>query len=170
MPRSTLTREILQAALAGFQLDKQRIDAKIAEVQALLDGSSPTAGASASEEAPKKRRRKRSAAVRRRMAEAQKARWAKTKGEAVPPSPAMPEAPKAKRQISEEGMKRIIAATKKRWRKAKAAKLALAAVPKKPAAKKATPAAAKKSAPVKKAAAKKSATAITPAIVQASEQ
>jgi hypothetical protein len=93
------------------------------------------------------------------MAEAQKARWAKIKGESEPPSPAGPEAPK--RQISEDGRKRMIAATKKRWKlqKAKAAKSALAkkAAPKKSAVKKAAPAkaAVKKVAPVKKAAVKR---------------
>ena len=42
MAKPTLTRDILLAALAGFQLDKQRIDAQIAEVQAMLDGGGRT--------------------------------------------------------------------------------------------------------------------------------
>jgi hypothetical protein len=92
-----------------------------------------------------KRRRKRSAAVRKRMAEAQKARWAKIKGESVSVST---EPPKARRQISEEGMKRIIAATKRRWRlqKAQAASSAPAkkASVKAPAAKRAVRATAAK--------------------------
>jgi hypothetical protein len=93
----------------------------------MLDGSSgtPAKSEAVSDETSVKTGGKRSAAVRRRMAEAQKARWAKIKGDAtresVSPSPATPEAPKAKRQISEEGRKRIIAATKKRWRLQKAA-------------------------------------------------
>jgi hypothetical protein len=49
------------------------------------------------------------------MAMAQKARWAKIKGESEPSAPTKPEAPKPKRRISKEGMARIIAATKKRW-------------------------------------------------------
>src|ERR1019366_9533657 len=142
MPKPTLTQDILRAALAGFQLDKQRIDAQIAEVQAMLGGSgSPKTPTATSEETPRKgRRKKRSAAVRKRMAEAQKARWAKIKGKSEPvsPEPATPEAPKVKRHISPEGMKRMIAATKKRWRLQKAAAKA-----------------AKKAAPVKKAAVKK---------------
>jgi hypothetical protein len=56
--------------------------------------------------------RKRSAATRRRMALAQKERWAAIKGTSL----ATPVLKKPKRRISEEGMKRIIAATKKRWR------------------------------------------------------
>jgi hypothetical protein len=103
------------------------------------------------------------------MAEAQKARWAKIKGVAEAPSPATPEAPKPKRRISEEGLKRIIAATKKRWRLQKAA--AKSALAKKAAGKKAAPTkVTKKSAPVKKAAAKKIATASAPAIVGAAEK
>jgi hypothetical protein len=175
MPTPTFTRDILLAALAGFQLDKQRIDTQIAEVQAMLDGSgTPARKATVSVETPGKTRGKRSAAVRRRLAEAQKARWAKIKGvatlESVSPSPATPEAAKAKRQISEEGMKRIIAATKKRWKLQKAAAKAEKAAPKKAAAKKAAKAkaVAKKVSPVKKAV-KKSAARKTPPATAAVE-
>ena len=72
-----------------------------------------------------------------------------------PPSKAEPEPSRPKRRISKEGMARIIAATKKRWRLAKAAK-AEPPVTKKAAVKKAVlkapPAKAAKKAPVKKAA------------------
>jgi hypothetical protein len=78
--------------LTGSKLDKQRIDSKIAEVQAMLNGSSETTP-SASEGTPAKHRRKRSAAVRKRMAGAQKVRWAKIKGE---PASVSPEPPKGK--------------------------------------------------------------------------
>jgi len=81
----------------------------------------------ATAEAPTRKRRKISAASRRNMALAQKVRWAKIKGEIEPPSPPTPEPPKPKRRISAEGMKRIIAATKKRWRLQKAAARASAA-------------------------------------------
>lgn len=67
-------------------------------------------------EATTGKRKKFSAGARRRMAAAQKARWAKIKGEDQPPAPSVPEPSKPKRRISPEGMKRIIAATKKRWR------------------------------------------------------
>jgi seryl-tRNA synthetase len=53
------------------------------------------------------------------MQEAQRARWATIKGKLETPAPVTKEAPK--RQISAEGMKRIIAATKKRWRLKRAA-------------------------------------------------
>jgi hypothetical protein len=78
-------------------------------------------------EAPTLTRRKFSAASRRKMALAQKARWAKITGEIEAPSPLAPEPPRPKRWISAEGMKRIIAATKKRWRLKKAAARATAA-------------------------------------------
>ena len=76
------------------------------------------------------------------MALAQKLRYAKLRGETEPPTPVTAEPPKAKRKISAEGMKRIIAATKERWRRQKAE-----------AAGKSAPAPAKKAA-VKKAVAK----------------
>ena len=119
--------------------------------------------------------RKRSAAVRRKMALAQQARWAKLKGEVEQPPAPTPAPPKAKRQISPEGLQRIIAATKKRWRLQKAAaKAALAnASPKKAEVKKAVAPvakAAKKVAPVKsavkKAAVKKAAAAPALAMAQ----
>lgn len=72
-------------------------------------------------EAPTRKRRKFTAASRRKMALAQKARWAKIKGEIEEPSLPAPEPSKPKRRISAEGMKRIIAATKKRWRLQRAA-------------------------------------------------
>ena len=71
-------------------------------------------------EAPARKHKKFSAASRRRMALAQKARWAKIKGEAAPLSTPAP-TPATKRRISPDGMKRIIAATKKRWRLQRAA-------------------------------------------------
>jgi hypothetical protein len=107
----------------------------------------------AKSEAPVGKRKKFSAAARKRMAEAQKLRYAKLKGETQPPTPAKPEASKAKRKISSEGMKRIIAATKKRWAAKRAAEAAPAkkVVVKKTAVKKT---ATKKAAPIKKAARK----------------
>jgi len=158
-----LTNEIIAAAIDGFEGQKKRIDQQIAELRAMLSGK--TAEAAATPEAPKRKRRRMSAAGRKAVAEAQRKRWARIRGESEPSAPATPELPKAKRRISKEGMKRIIAATKKRWRLAKAAKAQSTATkkaaraPKKVAVKKAAPKAprkaAKKSAPVKKAAVKK---------------
>jgi len=83
------------------------------------------------------------------MALAQKARWAKIRGETEQTVPAAPEAPKPKRKLSAAGRAAIISATKKMW----AAKRAKAAMAKSAGAKKATP--ARKKAVVKKAATKK---------------
>ena len=107
----------------------------------------------------------RSAAVRKRMQEAQRARWAKIKGESEPPAPVTKDTPKPKRKIGAEGIKRIIAATKKRWRLKRAAdKTALEQAEAKKAARKKTVAPAKaveKTAPVEKAAVKKAASVKT---------
>jgi hypothetical protein len=153
-----LTHEIINAALLGFEQQKTHIDAKIAELRALLPGG--PAETAATPEAPTRKRKKFSAASRRKMALAQKARWAKIKGESKPSASAKP--PKAKRRFSKEGMARIIAATKKRWRLQKAAAKA------KSTAKKAVPArkkAAVKRAVTKKATVKKTAPAPVPAEV-----
>jgi hypothetical protein len=117
---SKLNSEILAAAIEGFEAQKRRIDEQIAGLRAMLSGESAEPAA-APEGVPRKRRV--SAAARRRMALAQRARWAKMRGESAPPTPAAESEPlRAKRRISEEGMKRIIAATKKRWAAIRAAK------------------------------------------------
>ena len=67
------------------------------------------------------KRKKFSAAARRKMALAQKARWAKITDANEPVTPSATERSKPKRRISPEGLKRIIAATKKRWRLKRAA-------------------------------------------------
>ena len=117
MPKQ-LTDEIARAAIDGFEHRRLQIDGLIAELRTLLNGFSPEAPA-ASEPIPRKRRRM-SAAARRRIAMAQKARWAKLRGESKP-GPAQATVPRKKRRISAEGLRNIIAATKKRWRLQKAA-------------------------------------------------
>ena len=96
-------KSAIERALAALR----EVDAPATAVQAKPSvAPEPTSGT----------RKKFSAAARKRMALAQQARWAKIKGEVQPPAPAAPEPSKPKRRISPEGMKRIIAATKKRWR------------------------------------------------------
>ena len=129
MPTQKLTNEIIAAAVEGYEAQKIRIEGKIAELRAMLPGGSPEAAAVP--EAPA-RKRKISAAARRRMAIAQKKRWAAIKGVAHAEPPAPKEAPKPKRRLSKEGLARIVAATKKRWAAVRAAK----AQPQKAAAKK----------------------------------
>jgi hypothetical protein len=146
MPQK-LTQEIIAAAIAGFEAQKQHIDVQIAELRSLLDGrlTTMTAGSEAS---PKPKRRI-SAASRRRMALAQEKRWAAIKGPSASALETTPERPKPR--ISPEGMKRIIAATKKRW----ALKRAEEAKASRPAAKRGSP--VQKKAPAKKAAPAKAA-------------
>ena len=113
-----LTPEIINAAIAGFEAEKRQIDAQIAELRQMRDGTG-TAPAATPEAVPGKRK-KFSAASRRKMAEAQRLRWAKIKGEAEPA--ATPEPPKRKRRMSKEGRARIVAATKARWARVRAEK------------------------------------------------
>jgi len=69
-----LSQEIITAAIAGFEAQKERLNSKIAELHNMLHHRDGHAAA----EAPKVKR-KISAASRRRMALAQKKRWAAIK-------------------------------------------------------------------------------------------
>ena len=115
MPQHKLTPEIINAAVEGFEQQKLRIDAQIAELRAMLHGG-PTATA-ATPEGPKGRRRKMSAAARKRIGDAQQKRCAEAKKTS---SPVAPEAPKRKRKLSAAGKKAISEATKKRWARVRA--------------------------------------------------
>ena len=116
-----LTNTIIEAAIAGFEAQKKDIDLQIAELRGMLTGApEPT------EEAPAKGiRRKFSAAARKRMQEAQRARWAKIRGESAPAmktaaKPAVKTA-KPKGGITAAGRKALSIAMKKRWAAKKAA-------------------------------------------------
>jgi hypothetical protein len=110
MPQLKLTADILAAALMGFEVQKFAIEGKIAEIRLMLDGdrSEPAAPSPAT----RTRRKKRSAAVRRKMALAQRARYAKLK-QGSEPTQAV--APKPKRILSAAGRKRIASAQRNRW-------------------------------------------------------
>jgi hypothetical protein len=157
---TTLTNDILVAAIEGFEARKRTIEDKIAEIRRILIGG-PTETLR-TPEAPVGDRKKFSAAARKKMGLAQKARWAKIKGGSEQ-SPGSSEVPKAKRQISADGLKRIAAAQRQRWaeKKAKAAE----AQPR--ANKAAVKKVAKKKAPVKKTTARNAAARKTvPALAQ----
>ncbi len=117
--------EVLQAALIGLQRMLEGVEQHIGDLRRRLGGQSD------SQPAPAKRTM--SAAARKRIALAQKKRWAafKAKGDkAAEPQP--------KRKISAEGRARIVAATKKRWaafRKAQKSAAPKQAVKKAPRAK-----------------------------------
>jgi hypothetical protein len=91
---------------------RERIEALEAELGQLLGGSD---GAATPTSNGRRKRRGMSAAGRARIAAAQKARWAKIKGNAAV------EAPRRRRKISAAARARISAAAKARWKKAKAA-------------------------------------------------
>jgi hypothetical protein len=105
-----LTNEIIDAAIEGFEAQKQRIDAQIADLRAMRTGGKAFSATIA------KPRRTMSAAGRKAIAEAQRRRWAEKKGESPKP------AKRAKRKLSAEGRANIVAALKKRWAAKKAAK------------------------------------------------
>jgi len=105
---------LLEAALIGYQHQRELLAVKISEIQRQL-GNAP---ASASAEAPKKRVM--NAAARNRIAQAQRKRWAefhKSRG-------ITPKKTKKKRTMSAEGRERIAEATRKRWAEFRAQKAA----------------------------------------------
>jgi hypothetical protein len=118
MPQK-LTPEIILAAIAGFEVQKTHIDSQIAELRSMLDGYG-TGSAVTPSEAGKRKRKRFSLASRRKMATAQKARWAAIKKTSEPPQAAKPK----KRKMTAAGRKAISEATKKRWAAIKAAKKA----------------------------------------------
>ena len=105
-----VTNEILTAAIEGFEAQKTKINAQIAELREALSGG--PAKPAVAPQLQKRKRKKMSAASRARIAEAQRKRWAASKKAAEPPAPEV--APKPKRKLSAAGRKAIIAATKKR--------------------------------------------------------
>jgi len=126
MPTPKLTTEIISAAIEGFESKKRRIDEQIAELRAMLSGG-PAETATTTPEATPGKRKKFSAASRRKMALAQKARWAKIKGESEAPAPAPAQALRqARRKLSPAAKAKLVANLKKA-RAAKAAKAKSAA-------------------------------------------
>src|SRR5215471_17460004 len=107
----------LRAALLGYESEKAKIQAAIAEIQAQLGHRGPgrprTTPGGVGPTTPK--RKTMSASARRRIAAAQRKRWAAVrKAKATPPKP--------QRRLSAAGRKAIIEATKKRWATVRAAK------------------------------------------------
>jgi hypothetical protein len=97
--------ELLRAALLGLEHQRAEIARKMAELRGMIGGNNPAEPASG--------KRTMSAAARKRIAAAQKLRWANARATGKQPK---------KRAISAEGRRRIAEATRKRWaayRKAK---------------------------------------------------
>ena len=110
MPTRKMTPDIVTAAIDGFELQKKRIDAQIDDLRQALTGDGAH-GVGAPE--PVRRKRTMSAAARKRIADAQRKRWAKMRERLGRPVTAKTAEPK--RRISAAGRKRIIEATRKRW-------------------------------------------------------
>lgn len=66
----------LQMALVGYQLERQKIDDKIREIQSRLGGKSSTASSAPTAKKPAGVKRVLSEAARKRIAAAQRKRWA----------------------------------------------------------------------------------------------
>src|SRR3954451_16575998 len=90
----TLTIEIINAAIVGFEEQKRRLDEQIAELRSLLPGATPSV-ATPSSQPTNGTQRKMSAAGRKAIAAAQRKRWAAKKAEANG-APAKSEKPKRK--------------------------------------------------------------------------
>jgi hypothetical protein len=112
---ATLTNEMIEAAIHGFESQKQHIDSQIAELRAMLSTSTKRPASDSQPVGRKKRGM--SAAGRRAIAEAQRKRWAAVKAESAAPRAAK----KTKRKLSVAGRAAIVAALKKRWAAKKAA-------------------------------------------------
>jgi hypothetical protein len=108
--------ELLEAALIGFQHKRDQLEQKIADLRSQIGGNSASgpAPAAATPGASATKKRTMSASARKRIALAQRKRWAAYKAEHGAKPAAAPKAQK-KRVISAAGRARIAAATKKRW-------------------------------------------------------
>ena len=145
------TNEIITAAIQGFEEQKRRIDSQLVELKAMLSGK-PADAAAPSDSNGRRKRRTMSAAGRRAIAEAQRKRWAASKGESEPAS-ATSETPK-KRKLSPAGRKAIADAARRRWALRRAEVAGQAASPAlKKAAKRGAPAGKRAKGTSKKAAA-----------------
>lgn len=71
----------LQMALVGYEIEKQKIEARIQEIRSQLKGHRVAAPAASADGSAAGSRRQLSAAARRRIAAAQKRRWAKHRKE-----------------------------------------------------------------------------------------
>jgi len=106
--RASAQTDLLAMALVGYEREKAKIETTIAEIRAQLGlrgPGRPKAVSAIAGTAPGKRTL--SASARKRIAEAQRKRWAAIKGTKAQAKP--------KRRLSAAGRRAIIEATKKRW-------------------------------------------------------
>ena len=78
MPRGKSKQDpsILAMALVGYELEKKKIDERIKEIRAQLSGAKAADKVSSASDDKAPKRRRLSAAARKRIADAQKKRWA----------------------------------------------------------------------------------------------
>jgi hypothetical protein len=112
-----LTSEILSAAIVGFEAQKKQLDSQIAELRQLLNPASTNSAVAE----PTRPHRTLSTAARRKIAAAQRKRWAAQKGGAGTATKTQAAPAKKRRRLSAAGKKAIIDATKKRWAAVRAA-------------------------------------------------
>jgi hypothetical protein len=74
-PKRRKDASMLEMALVGYEIERQKITEKIAEIQGKLGGRGGAA-TSGESEPPKRKRRRMSAAARKRIADATRKRWA----------------------------------------------------------------------------------------------
>ena len=72
-------QSLVQAALLGYEQQKKSVEAAIADLRGRIGGSKQSAKDSAPEDKPARKKRHISAEGRRRIAEAQRKRWAAQK-------------------------------------------------------------------------------------------
>lgn len=106
--RRALDASLLEAALIGFEQMKRNVEEKIIDIRRRLGSGGITSDGATGQI------HKRSAAARRRMAAAQRKRWAAVK--------AQPKLVTAKHTMSAAARKKIAAAQRKRWALVKAKK------------------------------------------------
>jgi hypothetical protein len=133
MQTPKFTNEILEAAITGFEQQKAQIDAKIADLRAMMTGGTTANVPAPTPETAKPARKQMSVAARKKIGEAvRKAALAK-KATAVQAPPAK----RTNRKLSVDGRRRIIEANNRMWaaRRGEAAKAKTAVVKKSPAKK-----------------------------------
>jgi len=106
--KAVIDKDLLAMALVGYKAEIARIEAAMADLKARLGG-----GPASSPAATPAGKRTLSASARRRIAAAQKKRWAVIKNAKATPKATPAEKPK--RKMSAAARKRIGDAARKRW-------------------------------------------------------
>ena len=114
MDFSSLTPDIIAAAIAGYESRKKQIEQQIAILRATHGGVYNSADVST-----KRTHRTLSREGRARIAAAQKLRWAKMRGARAPTEEVEP---KPARKLSSAGRRAIAEAARRRWAAARSAK------------------------------------------------